>query len=317
MIPTRSLGRSGLQVAPLCLGGNVFGWTADENTSHALLDRFIDAGLNFVDTANVYSHWVPGHQGGESESVIGRWFKASGRRDSVVLATKVGMDMPGLGKGLTPAQIERGVNDSLRRLQTDHIDLLYAHEDDAGTPLEDTLAAFDQLVKAGKVRAIGASNYTAARLEEALAVSERTGLARYECLQPHYNLVEREPYESSLAPLCLRRGLGVANYFALARGFLSGKYRRMEDAEGKARGPGVKPYLNERGFRVIEALHQVAQRMDSTPAAVSLAWLMAQPSITAPIASATSSAQLDELIDATRLVLDAAALDELGAASAG
>jgi aryl-alcohol dehydrogenase-like predicted oxidoreductase len=312
----RPLGRSGLQVAPLCFGGNVFGWTADEANSHALLDRFVDAGFGFVDTANVYSAWVSGHQGGESESVIGRWLRKSGRRADVVIATKVGMDMPGLGKGLKRAQIERGVEDSLRRLQTDHIDLYYAHADDADTPLEETLAAFDRLVKAGKVRAIGASNYSADRLEQAIAISERDGLARYECLQPQYNLADREPFESTLAPVCARHGVAVANYFSLASGFLSGKYRRAGDAEGRARGPRVKQYFNERGWRIVDALDGVAQRLHSTPAAVAIAWVIAQPTITAAIASATSVAQLDELLAATRLQLDDEALRVLAAASA-
>jgi len=312
----RPLGRSGLDVMPLCFGGNVFGWTADETTSHALLDRFVGAGFNFIDTANVYSAWVTGHRGGESESVIGRWLKKSGQRRRVVLATKVGMDMPGLGKGLTRGQIERGVEDSLQRLQTDHIDLYYAHADDADTPLEETLAAFDRLVKAGKVRAIGASNYSGPRLEAALAVSERDGLARYDCLQPLYNLIDREPFESTLAPVCARHGVGVANYFSLASGFLSGKYRRAEDAEGRARGPRVKQYFNDRGWRVVEALQSVAQRLNSTPAAVAIAWVIAQPTITAAIASATSLAQLEELLAATRLQLDDDALRALAAASA-
>jgi aryl-alcohol dehydrogenase-like predicted oxidoreductase len=311
----RPLGRSGLQVAPLCFGGNVFGWTADEAASHALLDRFVDAGFNFIDTANVYSAWVPGHVGGESESVIGRWLQRSGKRDRVVIATKVGMQMPGLGAGLKRATIERGVEDSLRRLQTDHIDLYYAHVDDAGTPLDETLAAFDGLVKAGKVRAIGASNHSAERLEQALIISARDGLARYECLQPQYNLADREPYESALAPVCARHGLGVANYYALASGFLSGKYRRVEDTAGHARGGRVKQYLDARGLRILDALDALAQRLHSTPAAVALAWLMAQPTITAPIASATSIAQLDELLAVTRLTLDADALRVLDAAS--
>jgi len=311
----RSFGRSGLQVSPLCFGGNVFGWTADEATSSALLDRFVEAGGNFIDSANVYSRWVPGHQGGESESVIGRWLKQRGGRDRVVIATKVGLDMPGLGAGLTPAQIERSVEDSLRRLQTDHIDLYYAHSDDANTPLRDTLEVFDRLVKSGKVRAIAASNYSAQRLEEALAVSEREGFARYEGLQPRYNLFDRQPFESELAPMCQRHGLGVAVYYALASGFLSGKYRRPEDIEGRARAAALKQYANERGWRIVAALHAVATRLSSTPATVAVAWLMAQPTVTAAIASATSIEQLDALLKATALTLDAASLAELDAAS--
>jgi aryl-alcohol dehydrogenase-like predicted oxidoreductase len=312
----RPLGRSGLQVSPLCFGGNVFGWTADEATSHALLDRFVDAGGNFVDTANVYSSWVAGNHGGESESTLGRWFQRSGKRDRVVLATKVGMDMPGLGKGLARAKIERAVEDSLRRLQTDRIDLYYAHVDDADTPLEETLSAFDRLVKAGKVRALGASNFSGDRLEQALAISEREGWARYDCLQPLYNLMDRQPFESELAPVCTRRQVGVAHFYALASGFLSGKYRRAEDATGKARGARVKSYFNERGWQVVDALHRAAQRTDSTPAAVALAWAMAQPPVTSAIASATSVAQLDELLAATRLTLDADTLRDLDEASA-
>ncbi|MFL6664055.1 MAG: aldo/keto reductase [Rhizobacter sp.] len=312
----RQFGRSGLQVSPLCLGANVFGWTADEAVSGALLDRYVEAGGNFIDSANVYSRWVPGHQGGESESVIGRWLKRRGGRERLVIATKVGMDMPGLGAGLTPAQIERGAEDSLRRLQTDHIDLYYAHSDDATTPLDDTLAAFDRLVKSGKVRAIAASNYGAQRLEEALAASERAGVARYEGLQPRYNLLDREPFESELAPVCRRHGLGAAVYYALASGFLSGKYRRPEDTEGRARAAALKQYSNERGWRVVNALHGVARRLSSTPAAVALAWLMARPAVTSAIASATSVEQLDELLKATALTLDADSIAELDAASA-
>ena len=312
----RPLGRSGISVSPLCFGGNVFGWTADEAASHALLDRFVDTGGNFIDTANVYSSWVPGHAGGESESVIGRWLEKRGRRADVVVATKVGMDMPGLGKGLTPTQIERGAEDSLRRLQVDCIDLYYAHEDDTQTPLEETLAAFERLVKAGKVRAIGASNYAAPRLEAALAASAANGLARYACLQPRYNLMDREPFESTLAPVCARHQLGVATYFSLAMGFLTGKYRRLEDAEGRPRGGGVKGYLNERGWRVLDALDAAAKRLGSTPAAVALAWLVARPTITAAIASATTLAQLNELLQAVELRLDAQSLQALDGASA-
>ena len=313
----RPFGRSALQVSPLCFGGNVFGWTADEATSHTLLDRFVEAGGNFIDSANVYSRWVPGHQGGESESVIGRWLKQRGGRDRIVIATKVGLDMPGLGAGLAPAQIERGVEDSLRRLQTDHIDLYYAHSDDAKTPLRDTLGAFDRLVKAGKVRAIAASNYGAERLEEALAVSAHEGYTRYEGLQPQYNLVDRQAFESKLAPVCRHHELGVACYYSLASGFLSGKYRRPEDAEGRARATALKQYFNDRGWRIVAALHAVAKRLSSAPATVALAWLMVQPAITAAIASATSVEQRDELLKATALTLDAASLADLDGASTG
>lgn len=312
----RPLGRSGLDVSTLCLGTNVFGWTADETTSHALLDRFVAAGGNFIDTANVYSTWGPGHAGGESEGVIGRWLKKSGQRGRVVIATKVGLDMPGLGKGLKRSQIERGVDDSLRRLQVERIDLLYAHSDDAGTPLEETLAAFDVLVRAGKVRAIGASNYSAERLEAALAVSKREGLARFDALQPLYNLVDREAFETSLASACQRNRVGVAGYYALASGFLSGKYRRPEDAEGHARGKRVQSYFTPRGERILGALQRAAERSGTTPATVAIAWVIAQPALTSAIASATSIEQLDDLIAATRLKLDDKALRELTAASA-
>ena len=312
----RPLGRSGLDVSTLCLGTNVFGWTADETMSHALLDRFVAAGGNFIDTANVYSSWVPGHAGGESESVIGRWLKKSGRRERVVIATKVGLDMPGLGKGLKRSQIERGVEDSLRRLQIERIDLLYAHSDDAGTPLEETLAAFDVLVRAGKVRAIGASNYSAERLEAALAVSKREGLARFDALQPLYNLVDREPFETGLARVCQDKRVGVASYYALASGFLSGKYQRPEDAEGRPRGERVKSYFTPRGERILGALRRAAERSGTTPATVAVAWVIAQPSLTSAIASATSIEQLEDLLAATRLKLDDKALRELAAASA-
>ena len=312
----RPLGRSGIDVSPLCFGGNVFGWTADEATSHALLDRFVDAGFNFVDTANVYSAWVAGHEGGESESVIGRWFKKSGKRDRVVLATKVGMQMPGLGVGLDRKRIETSVEDSLRRLQTDHIDLFYAHADDAQTPIEETLSAFDRLVRAGKVRAIGASNFSAARLEASLAISQRDGLARYECLQPQYNLADRQPFEDELAPVCLKHEVAVANYYSLASGFLSGKYRRPEDAKGHARAARLQQYFNDRGWRIVAALHAVSKRLKTTPSTVAIAWTMSQPAITSAIASATSVEQLDELLKASELTLDAASLAELQTASA-
>jgi len=313
----RALGRSGLSVSPLCLGGNVFGWTADEATSHALLDRYAAAGGNFIDTANVYSSWVAGHVGGESEGVIGRWLRKSGQRDRMIVATKVGMDMPGLGKGLTRAQIERGAEDSLRRLQIDRIDLYYAHEDDPKTPLDESLAAFDRLVRDGKVRAIGASNYTTERLDAAIAASAASGGARYECLQPLYNLMDRAGFEDSLAATCQRQQVGVATYFSLASGFLTGKYRRAEDAAGRPRAGGVKRHFTERGWRVLDALQATAERLGSRPATVALAWLMAQPAVTSAIASATSTAQLDDLLKAMELRLDAVALKQLADASAG
>jgi aryl-alcohol dehydrogenase-like predicted oxidoreductase len=313
----RPLGRSGLQVSPLCFGGNVFGWTADEATSFSLLDAWLDAGFNFIDTADVYSRWVPGHTGGESETVIGRWLAQSGKRDRIVLATKVGKDM-GDGKvGLRPEYIRQAVEASLKRLQTDRIDLYQSHDDDASVPLADTLGAYDDLIKAGKVRAIGASNFTAARLAEALATSERLGIARYESLQPLFNLYDRAVFEKELQPLCMDKGVGVINFYALAAGFLTGKYRTEADAAKSARGKNTTAkYLNERGLRILAALDTVAARLGATPGQVAVAWQIVQPGITAPIASATSLAQLQDLVKATQLTLDAEALATLDAASA-
>jgi aryl-alcohol dehydrogenase-like predicted oxidoreductase len=312
----RPLGRSGLLVSPLCFGGNVFGWTADEATSFALLDRFLEAGCNFVDTADVYSAWVPGNRGGESETIIGNWLQARGGRDRVVIATKVGSEMGPGRKGLARGYIRQAVEDSLRRLRTDHIDLYQAHHDDPGTPLEETLSTFADLIREGKVRAIGASNHDAGRLEEALATSARLGLPRYESLQPHYNLYERAGYEDGLERVCREQGLGVITYFSLASGFLTGKYRSEQDFGQSARGQGMAKYLNERGRRILAALDEVAAGHAATPAQVALAWLMARPSVTAPIASATSLQQLDDLIAATRLRLDPAAIQRLDRASA-
>ncbi|MGA0573079.1 aldo/keto reductase [Variovorax sp. VNK109] len=312
----RELGRSGLQVSPLTFGGNVFGWTVDEATSFSLLDGWLDAGFNTIDTADVYSRWAPGHTGGESETIIGKWLKQSGKRDRVVLATKVGMDM-GDGKvGLKPAYIRQAVDDSLRRLQTDHIDLYQSHKDDETTPLEETLGAYADLIKAGKVRAIGASNYSAPRLKEALDTSKRLGLPRYESLQPLYNLYDRKVFEAELEPLCIAENVGVINFYALAAGFLTGKYRSAEDASKSARGKNTTAkYLNERGLRILAELDTVAERYETTPAQVALAWQIARPGITSPIASATSIAQLNELAAASRLVLDADAITLLDEAS--
>jgi len=315
---TRPLGTSGLHVAPLAFGGNVFGWTADEATSFALLDAFVADGFNLIDTADVYSRWVPGHQGGESEAVIGRWLAARpGMRERVLLATKVGMDMGEGRKGLRPAWIRQAVDASLRRLQTDRIDLYQAHEDDPHTPLEDTLGAFGDLIREGKVRAIGASNYGAARLQQALDTSAQLGLPRYATLQPLYNQVDRAAYEAELQPLCVREGLGVINYFGLARGFLTGKYRSEADLGRSPRGPGVKSLaFNDRGWRVLAALDAVAERLGAPVAAVALAWQMRQPGIVAPIASATSLAQWRELARSASLALDDAAMAAIDAASA-
>jgi len=315
-MPRRTIGTSELQVAPLMFGGNVFGWTADERTSFSILDAFVDHGLNFIDTADVYSAWIDGHVGGESETIIGKWFRESGKRGKIVLATKVGM--LGTRAGLSAANIEAAVNDSLRRLKTDYIDVYFSHIDDAATPLDETLGAYQKLVKAGKVRVIGASNYTGERVAEALTVSKEAGLPAYQVLQPEYNLYNREGYETDIEPVAQAHKLAVVTYFSLASGFLSGKYRSKADTEQAARGSRVEKYMNDRGFRIIDALVDVARRNDTTPATVALAWIIARPSVTAPIASATSVAQLESLAAATRLALppeDLAALDEASAAS--
>ena len=310
----RKLGSSGIEIARLVLGGNVLGWTADEATSFKLLDRFVAAGLNAVDTADTYSTWVPGHKGGESETIIGNWLQARGGRDKVVIATKVGWDLK--RGGLARDRIMAKAEASLRRLKTDYIDLYQSHIDDTATPLEETLAAHQRLIEQGKVRAIGCSNYTAPRLAEALRVSAARGLPRYQSLQPHYNLYNRADYERELEPLVLKEGIGVIPYYSLASGFLTGKYRSEADFGKSPRGGGAGAMLNARGRRILAALDEVAARTKATPASVALAWLMARPSITAPIASATSLRQLEELIAATRLKLDAEAIGLLDTASA-
>ena len=309
------LGKSELQVPTICLGGNVFGWTVSEADSFRQLDAALEAGLNFIDTADVYSRWAPGHQGGESEAILGKWMATGDKRSNVILATKVGIDMGEGKKGLKPAYIQQAVEDSLRRLQTDYIDLYQAHKDDEETPLEETLAAFDKLVQQGKVLHIGASNYSGARLAKALRVSKDNGLVSYICLQPQYNLVEREHFETDLLPVVQEHTLGVIPYYSLAAGFLTGKYRTKEDAEGKVRAVTVKKYLNDWGFQVIKVLDEVAKQHHSTPARVALAWLMVQPGVTAPIASATSEKHLTDLIEATKLTLDHASLQKLTAVS--
>ena len=312
----RRIGRSDLRVAPFCLGGNVFGWTADPATSFAILDRFVERGFDFIDTANVYSRWAPGHEGGESESVIGQWFAARpGARDGIVLATKVGMDMGEAGKGLSARHIEAACEASLRRLRTDRIDLYQSHLDDADVPLDESLRAYERLIAAGKVRTIGASNYTAGRLAEALKVSSASGLPRYDCLQPDYSLAERG-YEAELEPLCRAEQVGVIGYFSLAAGFLTGKYRSAQDAAGRARENRVAKYLTPRGLALLAVLDAVAREHAATQAQVALAWIIARPGITAPIASATSVAQLDDLLGATKLTLPADAIGRLDAASA-
>jgi aryl-alcohol dehydrogenase-like predicted oxidoreductase len=312
----RRLGQSAIEIVPLMLGGNVFGWTIDEATSFNVLDAFTAAGLNAIDTADGYSTWVAGHKGGESETIIGNWFKRSGKRDKVVIATKVGWEIPGEGKGLSKAWILRQAEASLKRLQTDYIDLYQSHRDDPNTPVEETLEAYAQLVKQGKVRVIGCSNFTAERTRESLAVSHKNGWPRYESLQPNYNLYERATYETTLEPLALQEKMGVIPYYSLAAGFLTGKYRSQNDLSKSPRGQGVKKFLNDRGFRVLQALDQVAERRQSKPAQVALAWLMARKSITAPIASATSVEQLNDLVTATQLELSTADIKLLDTASA-
>jgi aryl-alcohol dehydrogenase-like predicted oxidoreductase len=295
-------------------GGNVFGWTADEATSFSILDAFVDAGLDFIDTADVYSAWVPGNHGGESEAIIGKWFQRSGKRDRIVLATKVSKHPQ--RKGLSAANIQAAVEDSLRRLQTDYIDIYFSHDDDTATPLAETLGAYQRLIEAGKVRVIGASNHSGARVEEALALSRQHGLPEYQVLQPEYNLYDRAGYETDLEPVALAYQLGVVVYWSLASGFFSGKYRSKEDLADKARGSRVEKYLNERGLRILGALDRVAARHASTPASVALAWLIARPSVTAPIASATSLRQLESLVAAVHLTLTGSDIRELDDASA-
>lgn len=312
----RSLGNSGLQIAPLAFGGNVFGWTVEEGNSFALLDAFVNAEFNCIDTADIYSKWIPGHQGGESETIIGNWMKTRGMRSHVIIATKLGGEMGPGKKGLSKKYIHQAVEDSLQRLQTDYIDLYQSHYDDPETPLEETFEAYAELIDQGKVRAIGASNFTAPRLAEAMQTSHDHKTARYECLQPLYNLYDRADYETNLEPLVVENGMGVIPYFSLASGFLTGKYRSEADLTKSPRGQGNKKYLNERGFKILAALDEVAAQYNATPAQISLAWLIARPSITAPIASATDLDQLNDLIKAAQLKLDDAAMEKLNEASA-
>ncbi|HYJ52733.1 MAG TPA: aldo/keto reductase [Allosphingosinicella sp.] len=307
----RPLGGSGLETPRLVLGGNVFGFTAKGEDAYRILDRFAEAGGTMIDTADVYSKWVPGHVGGESETLLGEWLKRRGGQRGVAIATKVGYDA-----GLSAGEIARAADGSLKRLGVETIDLYYAHKDDPETPLEETLAAFDRLVKAGKVRAIGASNYSAGRLAQALDLSEGEGLPRYEVLQPEYNLMVRDSFEGPLQQLCIDRGIGVLPYFGLASGFLTGKYRSAEDKAKSVRGPRMDAYLNARGFAVLAALDEVAAETGATPAQVALAWLAAQPGITAPIASATSAEQLEDLLGVLTLELSREQLDRLSATSA-
>ena len=307
---------AGLDIAPLVFGGNVFGWTADEAASFALLDAFVDAGFDAIDTADAYSRWIPGHSGGESETIIGRWLKARGRRDELKILTKVGSDMGQGHNDLSPAWIENAVEDSLRRLQTDYIDLYQTHWPDPNTPQEQTLRALDRLVKAGKVRAVGVSNHDAGQIREALAISEREGLAAYQSIQPHYNLYSRATFEGPLQNLAVEKGLGVITYFSLESGFLSGKYKTADQIAGTAREGMLKGKFDERGVRILAILDAVAQRNEATAAQVSLAWLLAQPGVTAPIVSATSTEQLADTLKAATLELSAEDLAELTEASA-
>ncbi len=306
----RQLGRSGIKIAPLIFGGNVFGWTVDEKQSFALLDAFVDAGFNCVDTADVYSRWAAGNKGGESETIIGNWFKARGNRGKVVLATKCGLEMAPDKKGLAKAYIIGAVEDLLRRLQTDHIDLYQSHRDDPSTPVEETMEAHAQLVKAGKVRVVGASNFSAGRLKASLDASAKAGIPRYETLQPNYSLVERGEFEGDVQDLCVKEGIGVVPYYSLASGFLTGKYRSEADLKGRARSAGAGKYLNARGLSVLKALDDVAAATGATQAQVALAWLLAQPAIAAPIASATTTAQLSDILKCAEVKLSG---DQLGA----
>lgn len=311
----RQLGHSGIEVPVLCFGGNVFGWTADEARSFEVLDALLESGLNFVDTADMYSQWAPGNQGGESETILGKWFKARGNRSKVILATKVGLPMGEGKQGLSKKYIRQAVEDSLRRLQTDSIDLYQSHCDDESTPQAETLGIYADLIQEGKVRAIGASNFTAERLQSALEVSIKHNLPRYESLQPEYNLYDRAGYEFALEAVCVKNGLGVIPYFSLASGFLSGKYHSAEEAASTPRAEMLKKYFNERGTRILKSLDEVARELKAKPAQVALAWLMARPSITAPIASATKVEQLHELAAATRLELPHEAVEKLNQAS--
>ena len=312
----KQLGNTDMQIAPLTFGCNVFGFTIDEKTSFKLLDEFIDAGFNLLDTADVYSRWKPGNQGGESETIIGNWMKEHQNRSNILIATKVGWDMGDGKKGLSKKNIFQGVEASLKRLQTDYIDLYQTHMDDTETPIEETLEAYQQLMNEGKIRWIGASNLSPERLQLSLDISKAKGLPSYQTFQPHYNLVEREVFEKELEHVCIENNLGVINYFALAGGFLTGKYRSEADLDKSLRGDGAKKYLNPKGIKVLTALDKIAAEYNTTPASVAIAWLLARPSVTAPIASATNLEQLQSLINATELKLTNEAIEFLNSASA-
>lgn len=312
----RKLGTTGLEIAPLAFGGNVFGWTVNEARSFELLDAFIAAGFNFIDTANSYSRWAPGHKGGESETIIGNWLKKRGNRDKVIIATKVGSDMGEGNKGLSKKYILQAVEESLFRLQTDYIDLYQSHFPDTATAISETLEAFAELMKQGKVKAIGGSNLTAAQLTEEIQVAKDNSLPCYQTLQPLYNLYERAAFEKELQPICMQNNIAVINYFALASGFLTGKYRSENDFSKSIRGGSMHKYLNQRGFRILDVLDKVSQQYNATPAQVSIAWLLTRPTIAAPIASATNTEQLQDLEKAVSLKLDEEAIKILDEASA-
>ncbi|MGO4642819.1 aldo/keto reductase [Mesorhizobium sp. 2RAF45] len=311
----RRLGRTDLSIAPLVLGGNVFGWTADEKTSFDLLDRFVAGGLNAIDTADAYSRWVPGNKGGESETIIGNWMKDCGNRDKVVVITKVGSDMGQGHKDLSAAYIEKAVEASLKRLRTDVIDLYLSHWPDPATPYEETLGAYEKLLAKGKVRHIGCSNLDAGQLRAALDVASLRSLPRYEVLQPEYNLYDRSSFDGPLRDLCVAEDIGVITYFSLAKGFLSGKYRSEADLGQSERGEGVSSYLNARGMRILAALDAISAKHSAKQAEVALAWAIARPGVTAPIASATKASQMDSLIKAASLKLTADDMAELDKAS--
>ncbi len=310
----KSIGRSNLKIFPLIFGGNVFGWTVDERTSFELLDAFLEAGFNCIDTADCYSNWIPGNPGGISEAIIGKWMKSRQCRHKVVISTKVGLKMKEQ-RGLSKDHILRSIDESLKRLQTDYVDLYFSHRDDLSWPVEEPLSAYEQLMQQGKVKAIGASNFEADRLEQALKASEKHGYPRYECLQPLYNLYDRAVYERPLQPVCTKYGIGVITYFSLACGFLTGKYRSKEDLLNNQRADLLGKYFTEKGFRILSTLDQVAKKKGLTPAHISIAWLLAQPNITAAIASATSVEQLNTLIEATQLHLDQESIALLNKAS--
>lgn len=311
----RELGKSGVFVSPITFGGNVFGWTINESRSFELLDVFVDAGFDFIDTADTYSFWADGNVGGESETIIGNWLKSRGNRDKIKIATKVGSENREHGKNISKDYILKTVEESLRRLQTDYIDLYQTHWDVQGTPVEETLSAYDKLIKDGKVRAIGASNLSPARLRESLQVSEEKGLPRYETFQPHYNLYAREGFEKELEKLCLDNNLGVINYYSLESGFLTGKYRTEDDLVKSVRGVGMNRYMNERGMRILSALDEVSEKHNSVPASVAIAWLLHRPSVTAPIVSATTKDQLNSILSSVALNLDAEDIEKLNRAS--